>query len=127
MRRRSEILRNSRVRKIPGAVDGMFGFEMVEISLRGGSRVHVSFSADEDGWEHVAASPVGSKLEGEQPCPSWEQMRDVKRVFWNDGEMAVQLHPPEDVYLHGVWGDTNILHLWRPADGDWSRLKEKEG
>ena len=80
---------------------------------------------NEDGWEHVSVSPKGSKDEREQPCPTWEQMCEVKRACWRDDESVVQFHPTEDNYLHGlVFEDTNILHLWRPVDGDWSILNK---
>jgi hypothetical protein len=51
-------------------------------------------------------------------------MCEVKRAFWGDDEMVVQIHPTEDKFFHGPTFDTNILHLWRPADGDWSKLEE---
>ena len=121
MKPRSEIVGNSRLRKLPGFA----GVERAELNLKSGQFL-VAFAADEEGWEHVSVSPKGSKRESLQPCPTWEQMCDVKRFFWPDDEMVVQLHPPESVYLHGITFDTNILHLWRPVDGDWTKLAGKD-
>lgn len=122
MRPRSEIIANPRVRN-PRT---LLGIDACDMTARGG-RLLVTFSANEDGWEHVAVSPAGSKSDAVQPCPTWEQMCDVKRAFWGDGEMVLQLHPPESEYFHGPGGmSTNILHLWRPCGGDWARLGEKE-
>lgn len=121
MRKRSTILSDPRVRKLPTRL----GIDMVEFNGRHGT-YHCAFCADEEGWEHVSVSPVGSKYDVAQPCPTWDQMCEVKRLFWDDDEMAVQLHPPESQYLHGIVASTNILHLWRPADGGWSLLDEKE-
>ena len=49
-------------------------------------------------------------------------MCEVKDVFWDHDEGVVQFHPPESHYLHGICENTNILHLWKPKDDDWSRL-----
>lgn len=122
MRPRSEIVGNPRVRKLPSSP---FGMEMVELNGKTG-RMHVAFSADEDGWEHVSVSPIGSKYESKAPCPTWRQMSEVRDVFWAPDELVLQLHPPEAEYFHGPGFDTNILHLWRPVGGDWSKLGEKE-
>ena len=119
MRTRGEVMANSRV-KPKGKVAG---FDAFEINGRTGRLVCLR-GEDEDGWEHVSVSPVGSKRESEQGCPTWAQMCEAKRAFWRDDEMAVQIHPREDKYFHGPGFDTNILHLWRPCDGDWSRLEE---
>ena len=122
MRPRAKIVGNYRYK----AKGTAFGNEMCEVNTHEGP-VLCAWGADEDGWEHVSVSPRGSKRESVKPCPTWRQMCDVKRLFWRDDEMAVQLHPAEDDYFHGPTYDTNILHLWRPCDGDWSRLNEKFG
>lgn len=117
MRPRSEILGNPRLKKLPDSL----GFEACEIRTRTGV-VQVLFGEDEEGWEHVSVSPKGSKRERVQPCPTWNQMCEVKDVFWGPEEGVVQFHPPEEHYLHGICDDTNILHLWKPKDDDWSKL-----
>ncbi len=122
MRPVSEILRHSRVKNHRKSL----GLEAVDVSLRGGKSVLCLFGADEDGWEHVSVSPKGSKYESDQPTPTWDEMCQIKRIFWGDDEQVVQIHPPESEYLHGIGGDTNILHLWRPKDGDWSALNDKD-
>ena len=119
MRTRSEILGNSRVK----AHEKIFGIDACDFRSRTGVLCCI-FSTDDNGYEHVSVSPKGSKRESDQPCPTWEQMCEVKKAFWRDDEMVVQVHPTEDKYLHGPMFDTNILHLWRPSDGDWSRLEE---
>lgn len=120
MRPINEILKNSRVKNHRKVV----AFDAVDVSLRGGKSVACLFGHDEKGWEHVSVSPAGSKYERDQPTPTWDEMCQVKRIFWRDDEMVVQIHPQECEYLHGIGGDTNILHLWRPKDGDWSTLAE---
>lgn len=55
------------------------------------------------GWDHVSVSRADR-------CPSWEEMEHVKRKFFKDDEVAMQLHVPasEHVNCH-----PNCLHLWR--------------
>ena len=118
-----EILGHSRVKNHRKSLD----IEAVDVHLRGGKVVLCLFSDDEEGWEHVSVSPKGSKYERDQPTPTWDEMCQIKRIFWDSEEMAVQIHPEESDYLHGIGGDTNILHLWRPIDGDWSALNRKAG
>ena len=53
----------------------------------------------------------------------------VDCIFFDAEEMAVQIHPPESEYVHSVGSRANplenVLHLWRPCDGDWSCLNRK--
>lgn len=121
MRPRSQILGNSRVSNPRTAL----GFEMVDVRTHDGM-LNCAFGRDEGGWEHVSASPAGSKREKDQACPTREQMCEVKRIFFYDAEMVVQIHPAEADYFHGPGFDTNILHLWRPCYGEWSKLEDKE-
>lgn len=118
MKDRREIVGNPRVKNVGKAA----GFDCCELHGRHGTLLCM-WGDDEDGWEHVSVSPKGSKSERDQPCPTWAQMCEAKKAFWGDDEMVVQVHPSEDKYLHGPAFDTNILHLWRPKDGDWSNLE----
>lgn len=60
-----------------------------------------------EGWDHVSVSRKNR-------CPNWDEMEQVKRLFFRDDEVAMQLHvPPSDhKSLHPY-----CLHLWRPNDG----------
>lgn len=60
------------------------------------------------GWEHVSASLPNR-------CPNWHEMDQVKRLFFNDDELAMQLHVPasDHVNIH-----PHCLHLWRPMHAD---------
>jgi hypothetical protein len=60
------------------------------------------------GWDHVSVSLANR-------CPTWEEMDFIKRLFWEDEEVVMQLHvhSKEKVNLH-----PNCLHLWRPQTMD---------
>jgi hypothetical protein len=64
----------------------------------------VIIAATGQGWDHVSVSTRNR-------CPNWDEMEFVKRMFFNENEVAMQLHlPPEDhVNIHPF-----CLHLWRP-------------
>lgn len=82
-------------------------------------RINFTLGTNEDGWEHVAISVGGGRR-----IPTWDVMCKAKRTFWNDFEDVVQLHPKETQFFHGFPKEMEVLHLWRPADGDWSLLNE---
>ena len=96
------------------------------ITLPSGFCGSVIWGRDEGGWEHVS---VSSYKRGKMP--TWDDMCRVKDVFFEVEEEAVQVHPRESEYLHSV-GPLhalldNVLHIWRPKDGDWSLMnKERE-
>lgn len=58
------------------------------------------------GWDHLSVSRVNR-------CPNWIEMEHVKRSFFRDDEVAMQLHvtPKDHVNVHPY-----CLHLWRPQD-----------
>lgn len=80
--------------------------------LRLSSGVECSFVAgwNEDGWEHVSVELYARRL------PTWNEMCEVKDIFWDEEEEVVQIHPQKSNYVNM----TEALHLWRPANGDWS-------
>lgn len=54
-------------------------------------------------WEHVSVSLPDR-------CPSWEEMRYVKELFWSDDVTVVQFHPKKSEYVNN---HPFCLHLWR--------------
>lgn len=67
----------------------------------------VVFGFNEDGWEHVSVSPYGGKM------PTWDEMCEIKDIFWEDEEEVIQIHPKKSEYVNIV---DNCLHLWRKSD-----------
>lgn len=63
--------------------------------------------------EHVSVSLYNEN----RKTPTWEEMCEVKEIFWKPEEEVHQIHPPESQYIHGIFGKDNILHLWRPEEG----------
>jgi hypothetical protein len=81
----------------------------MELRLRcSGHRCHVIFS-DGEGWDHVSVSLP-------HRCPTWDEMCEVKKRFFEDEDCVVQFHPPASKYrnLHHY-----CLHLWRWQHGEF--------
>lgn len=75
----------------------------------------VDFDDRLGGVEHVSV-----KLNNDaNKTPTWEEMCEVKDIFWKPNEEVHQIHPPESRYVHGIFGKDNILHLWRPVKNGW--------
>ena len=59
-------------------------------------------------WDHVSVS-FSNRM------PTWDEMAEVKRMFFKPDEACFQLHPPEDEY---VSFHNYCLHIWRPQRDD---------
>lgn len=62
-------------------------------------------ASDGEGWEHVSVSR-------RDRCPTWEEMCQIKALFWDDDDCVIQYHPPKSEYVNN---HSYCLHLWRPV------------
>lgn len=60
------------------------------------------------GWDHVSVSFSNR-------CPTWEEMCEVKRMFFYPEEICVQYHPAESAYVNK---HPYCLHIWRSQVDD---------
>lgn len=58
-------------------------------------------------FDHVSVSIINNR----HRCPSWEEMRFVKDLCFDDEELVIQYHPPKSKYIDIA----NVLHLWKPV------------
>lgn len=76
-----------------------------ELSLR----VILSVGLEEDGktWLHFSLSHPDR-------LPTWEELRDISRMFWGEERMSIHVVPPKSkhVNLHST-----AMHLWSCVDG----------
>ena len=56
-------------------------------------------------WDHVSISTASR-------CPTWDEMEQIKRLFFEDSETAMQLHVPPADHINN---HPYCLHLWRPT------------
>lgn len=68
-------------------------------------KVHLTvIISNQYGWEHVSVST------NKHRPPTWEEMEYIKRLFWEEEDTVIQLHPPLSKYINKC----NIcLHMWR--------------
>lgn len=66
-------------------------------------------AANDEGWDHVSVTTNLPR------CPTWAEMEHIKRLFFQDGEVAMQLHvaTPDHISAHPY-----CLHIWRPHGVD---------
>jgi hypothetical protein len=111
MRTIEEVKHNKAIMVKETWTGGFAGF----INLSTGIRASVVAGWNEGGWEHVSIRLYARRL------PKWEEMCEVKEIFWDDEEEVAQFHPRKSKYVN----ITEALHLWRPVDGDWSIINKE--
>lgn len=77
---------------------------VVGVPLKSGARACIVFS-DGGNWDHVSVTVDAPR------CPTWEEMCEVKDIFWWPADCVVQYHPPQSQYRNH---HPYCLHLWRP-------------
>ena len=90
-----------------GSADSIGNSGAFEVKLKHGQTVFV-IASDGMGWEHVSVSR-------RDRCPTWDEMCQVKAMFWDEDDCVAQFHPPRSEYVNN---HPNCLHLWRPVDGN---------
>lgn len=103
MRRPRDIRRAPEMAVQEGGYNG--GYGDITMERWTGSVVWVT---DETGWQHVSVCPYDPDI-----MPTWDEMCRIKDIFFEDEEIAIQMHPPKSHYVNIM---QNCLHLWRPLD-----------
>ena len=60
------------------------------------------------GWEHVSIAPFDRRK-----VPTWDDMCKLKKIFFDDDEAVMQIHPRKEDYVNRK---RNCLHLWKPTE-----------
>lgn len=107
---------NNKVMWLKNPIMENIGSRGGRMKLPTGVECSVCVGRNEDGFEHVSIELYARRL------PTWDEMCYVKEVFWDDEEKVVQVHPKKSEYINM----TEALHLWRPVDGDWAKMNDKE-
>jgi hypothetical protein len=80
------------------------------VKLKHHQTVHV-IASDELGWEHVSVSR-------KDRLPTWDELRQVKNIFWDDEDCVVLYFPKLSEYAND---HPFCMHLWRPTDVELPR------
>lgn len=62
-------------------------------------------------WDHVSVSR-------QDRVPTWDEMCQIKALFWDGNDCVIQFHPPESDYINN---HPNCLHLWRSTAQEMPR------
>ena len=92
---------------IPGYPPGDAGNGHFIVPLKHQQKLRI-IASDGMGWEHVSVSR-------KDRCPTWDEMCQVKALFWEPQDCVIQFHPSASEYvnLHPF-----CLHLWREKGRD---------
>lgn len=103
----SDIVKDRRVLRVMDAnpEDGMHCMVCLNRDMNHPATVIASWGL---GWDHVSAH-----FDGRRTPPTWEEMCELKDVFFTYDECVMQLHPRKKdwVNIHST-----TLHLWRPQN-----------
>lgn len=78
------------------------------LHLDGSNRTFFVIASNGGDWDHVSVST-------EYRCPRWEEMQQIKDLFFEPEEVVMQLHPAKSEYVNN---HPYCLHMWRPQRAD---------
>lgn len=89
-------------------------FNIVRVGFDGGQGVFINGNLKGmsviwsygGGWEHVS-------MDGRHRMPTWDEMCQLKDMFFTEDECCVQYHPPKSEYVNNI---PYCLHIWKPIE-----------
>ncbi len=101
----------ARVRTGPLASNESYGTNGAFMFKAGDGNSILAICSSGEGWEHVSVStPVRT--------PTWNEMCQIKDLFWDEEDCVVQYHPPRSEYVDN---HPFCLHLWRMIGAELPR------
>lgn len=101
MKTMEQIKQDNRLRIVHEGEDGGHAYGALKATYRKEEMVIV-FSWG-GGWDHVSASFA-------RRTPSWDEMCEVKDLFFTPEETCIQFHPSSDMYINN---HPHCLHIWK--------------
>lgn len=89
---------------------------LFEIPLEEGLAICIASDGGLDpttSWEHVS---IHMKVDGKDETPTWDEMCELKNIFWDEEDCVVQFHPPKSQYVNR---HPHTLHLWRQSGSNF--------
>lgn len=80
-----------------------------KIKLDRTTPVMTCIASTDGGWDHVSVSNKKGR------CPTWDEMKCIKELFFKPDEWAIQYNPPPD---ENISRHNYVLHLWRPQQSE---------
>ena len=66
-------------------------------------------------WEHLSVHLVLKNGKDLKRTPTWEEMCQLKDMFWDSEDCVIQYHPPKSMYVNQ---HKYCLHLWRQINNE---------
>lgn len=85
-----------------------FGWFEVPSIVNRHLKLSVMVGPMDENWQHVSVSTRLAR------CPYWEEMCQIKDLFFGEDKCVVQFHPKKKDYINIA---SNCLHLWALNDG----------
>lgn len=86
-----------------GSISGAYVIPYVPSNPRALGSVLTVIARNGDGWDHVSVSTS-------YRCPTYEELKYIKGIFWDPEETVVQFFPRTDKHVNF---HPFCLHLWR--------------
>lgn len=102
MKTTEEILESGRITGSETGDDGGRGWVLC-LDRKHPNHLAVVVWSTGGGWDHVSVS-------WRKRCPTWEEMCEIKKIFFHPEEICVEYHPPESEYVNQ---HPYCLHMWR--------------
>lgn len=120
MKKDSSRVNQFRVRSGPiasGDEIGMCGAFQIPLKGRAQAVVVSSNGAPYTEWEHVSVHVRYRNTKGKwiERTPTWEEMSQIKKLFWDNDETVMQLHVPASDHINV---HNHCLHLWKPLNAE---------
>lgn len=93
--------------KVPGYPPGDDQNGCFVVTLKHQQKLRI-IASNGGGWEHVSVSRSDR-------IPTWDEMCQVKDLFWGPEDCVIQYRPPASEYVNN---HERCLHLWRPIGKD---------
>ena len=87
-----------------------FGYFL--IPSRNGRKLNVIVAPSDAEWQHVSVSVYKKPTS----IPSWNEMCQIKDMFFDEEDVVVQFHPKKSSYVNVHSG---CLHLWKLNQGEF--------
>lgn len=85
--------------------------------INNGKDFYFVIASDGDGFDHVSVTRHKNNGTNIKKCPTLDEMKKIKNIFFKDDEIVYQIFPSSDEYINE---HPYCLHLWRPNNKDFS-------
>lgn len=87
-----------------------FGWFEIPSCITKSWKLYVMVAPSDSDWQHISVSTNNPTR-----CPFWNEMCQIKDMFFDPEDVVVQFHPRKSEYVNVA---KNCLHLWKLNNGE---------